>query len=81
MFFGERQANEGSYGFGYQGAADDLYGDSADLTGEEPEETYDEEDYVQLIECLENVTEVGPKNQHFIVEVIRNLAEFIIFAE
>ena len=34
-----------------------------------------------LIECLETITELTPRNQHFIVEVIRNLAEYIIYSE
>lgn len=37
--------------------------------------------FSQLIQCLESISEINYQNQQFYVEVIRNLAEYIIFSE
>ena len=42
---------------------------------------YLEVNYISLIKCLENIVEINQRNQHFYVEIIRNLAEYIIFSE
>eukprot|EP00347_Sterkiella_histriomuscorum_P015039 403358539 len=35
----------------------------------------------QLLQCLEDVLEIDERNQLFIVEVIRNLSEFVVYSE
>ncbi len=59
-----------------------FFKDKAQSDEQQPEnEQYREVSYISLIKCLENVLEINQRNQHFYVEIIRNLAEFIIFSE
>lgn len=69
MFFNERPADQGQ---------------SSDGDGQYQQDEasqFEESDYIQLIQCLEGVTEISHQSQQFYVEVIRNLAEYIIFSE
>ena len=34
-----------------------------------------------LVECIEDVQEINQRNQMFLVEVIRTLAEFVVYGE
>ena len=34
-----------------------------------------------LVSCIEDVQDINQRNQMFIVEVIRTLAEFVVYAE
>ena len=34
-----------------------------------------------LLQCLEDIIEITERNQMFYVEVVRNLAEFVVYSE
>jgi hypothetical protein len=42
---------------------------------------YSEANFLQLVTCLEKATEINQRNQLFYVEVLRMLAEFVVYAE
>lgn len=42
---------------------------------------YSEEHFLSLIKALGNIVEINQRNQQFYVEIVRNVAEYIIFSE